>query len=75
MKMQLRAQSFILQVGGEGAFRRLLGAPMLTLRGAIFLTHGFSRMTIPISFTLAYKLDQGKKIITGSTIPINFTHD
>ena len=48
---------------------------MLTLRGAIFLTHGFSRMTIPISFTLAYKLDQGKKIITGSTIPINFTHD
>jgi hypothetical protein len=28
---------------------------MLTLWGAIFLTHGFSRVTIPISFTLPHK--------------------
>jgi hypothetical protein len=39
---------------------------MLTPRGAIFLTHGFSRVAIPISFTLAYKFDQVKKIVTGS---------
>jgi len=49
-------QSFILQVGSEGAFGRLLDASIMTLV--------FSRMIITISFTLTYIQVQEKKIVT-----------